>query len=150
LVAACSGNKVELPITTSIGNLVRIEKKQSVNTSDGVIEVGSQQVIYLLSFEGEKEFTYEGKDEPEGPKSLLLIDSRGNRFAPAFAGTPTPNGTISNEEWILNGEVRGREGKLVFVGTLSLPEPRVALVYLVPSNASRLVLKDGQRQHPIE
>ena len=150
LSAACSGDKVQLPVATSIGNLVRIEEKPSVTTSDGVIEATSREVVYVLSFEGKKEFAYEGKTETEGPKSLLLIDSRGNRFSPAFAGTPTPDGIISDKEWLLNGELRGRDGKWVFIGTLSIPEPRIALVYRVPKSASGLVLQDGQQQHAIE
>ena len=138
-----------LPVKTSLGDLVRIEKKTSIQTSDGNIDAKTDELLYLLSFEGKKELAFEGKAEAEGPKTFRLIDSKGTSYGPAFAGTPTAEGVISDKEWKYNGGLTGRDGKWVFTGALEFPDPKISLVYKVPKDASGLKLKDGNETHAI-
>lgn len=134
---------------TSIGDLVTVEKRTSVDTSDKKFEPGADQLLYLLTFEGKNELTFEGKPQEDGPNRILLVDSQGKKFAPQFAGTPTDSGSISNTDWKYDGGMKGVGGKFVFAGKLVLPTPRIALVYLVPKSASDLTLKDGDQNHPL-
>lgn len=105
-------------------------------------------VLYLLSFEGKKEVAYEGS-ETDALQTFPLTDSRGREFIAVFAGSPTKDGALSQKEWKYSGQLEGRDGKWVFVGTLLLPEPKLTLIYAVPKNASGLTLKDRERRHQI-
>lgn len=148
MLSACGGNKVRLPIETSLGNLVRIEKKDDVATDERTISPEGGKVLYLLSFEGKSEIPYEG--EKEMFQTFTLVDSKGTESTPVFAGSPTNAGTLSNKEWkYIRGQLKAQNGRFVFVGVLSLPQPRLALVYAVPKDASGLTLKDGERRHAI-
>jgi hypothetical protein len=160
LFISCSGNKVNLPIETSQGSLVKIEKKNMVETTQkdtGLpyyytkkITPNSEELLYLLTFEGKNEIIYEGRLQNDGPYKLLIIDSKGAQFSPEFAGTATEDGIVSNREWLISGSVETIDGELVFKGTATLPEPKLTLIYLVPKKASGLTLKDGNQRHPIK
>jgi hypothetical protein len=134
---------------TSIGDLVTIEKSTAIETSDKKFEPKADELLYLLTFEGKKELTFEGKPQEDGPNRILLVDSKGSKFPPQFAGTPADGGSISNTDWKYEGGMKGVGGKFVFAGKLVLPTPRIALVYLVPKSASDLTLKDGDQNHPL-
>jgi hypothetical protein len=145
---SCTGNKVKLPIETSLGKLVRIEQKESVVTDERSVTAEAGKVLYLLSFEGKSEIPYEGVQN-EGLRSFTLVDAQGTEFSPVFSGSPTDAGKLSNKEWRYNGQMKGQNGKFVFVGTLSVPTAKIALVYSVPKDASGLSLKDGASKHEI-
>lgn len=137
------------PIRTSIGNLTSLEKKDSVETSDKKISPKSDEVLYLLTFEGKSEITYEGKAQQDGPNRILLLDAKGKEYSPESAGTPK-NGTLSDKDWKYNGGMKAVNGKFVFSGTMTLPEPKIVLVFLIPKDAAKLSLKDGDQKHPID
>jgi hypothetical protein len=176
LCVSCSG-KVTLPISTSLGNLTKIEKKDQVNTNKDPVSPKSGEVVYVLSFEGKKEYEVKGVAVPElismtgglsdnsdirldnfsvsaspGMASALnlpLADSSGKEFAPVFFGTQTTEGVISNKGVRFNGSVTGREGKpWITTGKFDFPEPKITVVYVVPEGAT-LTLKDGGQQHKI-
>jgi hypothetical protein len=134
---------------TSIGDLVTVEKRSSVDTSDKKFEPQADELLYLLTFEGKNEITFEGKPQEDGPNRILLVDSKGSKFPPQFAGTPTDTATISNTDWKYNGSMKSVGGKFVFAGKLLLPTPRIALVYLIPKSASELTLKDGDQSYSL-
>jgi len=134
---------------TSIGDLVTVEKRTSVDTSDKKFEPRADELLYLLNFEGKNELTFEGKPQKDGPNRIILVDSKETKFPPQFAGTPTDSGSISNTDWKYDGGMKGVGGKFVFFGKLILPTPRIALVYVVPKNASGLRLKDGDENRPL-
>lgn len=148
VLTSCAGGP-KLPLKTSLGDLIQIEKKTSIQTSDGNIDAKTDELLYLLSFEGKKELAFEGNAEADGPKAFRLIDSKGTSYVPAFAGTPTGEGVISDKEWKYSGGLTGRDGKWVFSGTLEFPAPKISLVYKVPKDASGLKLKDGNESHAI-
>lgn len=150
LLLCISCKKVTLPIKTSLGDLVKIENRDKVTTNESVVSPKSDEVIYVLSFEGKREFEFEGV-EPSKVFTLFdlpLVDSNGKEFVPVFAGSPTKEGTLSNKDMNVNGGMTGRDGKWVSTGRITLPEPKLTLVYVVPKNAS-LTLKDGVQRHPI-
>lgn len=150
LFGVSCARKVTLPIKTSLGDLVKIENRDTVTTNESVISPKPDELIYVLNFEGKKEFEFEGVDAAKVFTlfDLPLLDSNGKEFVPAFAGSPTKEGTLSNKDMNVNGGMTGREGRWVSTGKITLPEPKLALVYLVPKNAS-LSLKDGEQKYPI-
>ena len=145
---SCTGSKVNLPIETSLGKLVRIEQKDKVATDEQPISAEGGKVLYILSFEGKNELTYEG-GEQDALRAFPLVDSKGTEFNSIFAGSPTNTGALSNKDWRFNGQLQGRNGKFVFVGALSIPSGKLMVVYSVPKDAGGLSLKDGERRHPI-
>ena len=147
LILLISCNKVQLPIETSWGNLVRIEKVDRLITDEETLSPGTGEVLYLLSLEGKGKIAVQSS-EPHGWMPPL-VDSTGKQWFPVFAGSPTREGTLTKKQWVYNGQMTGQDGKLVFEGTISLPEPKMALVYLVPRSAAGLALKDGERRHRI-
>jgi hypothetical protein len=166
LLLSCGGNKMSslssgpgekrtptsngAPIKTSIGDLTGLEKKDSVATSEKKIVPKPEEVLYLLTFEGKSEITYEGKTQQDGPNRILLIDAKGKEYVSEFAGTPAKDGTLSDKEWKYNGGMKAVNGRFVFAGTMTLPEPRIALAYLIPKDVSSLTLKDGNQKHSID
>lgn len=148
LLVSCAGNKVKLPIDTSLGKLVRIEQKDKVATVDQPISAEDRKVLYILNFEGKSEITYEG-GEQDALRAFPLVDSKGTEFNSIFAGSPTNTGALSNKDWRYNGQLQGRNGKFVFVGALSIPAGKLTVVYSVPKDVAGLSLKDGERRHAI-
>lgn len=147
---SCAG-KVTLPIKTSLGDLVKIENKDKVTTNKETISPKPGEVIYILSFEGKKEFEYK---EVELSKvfdilHLPLVDSNGKEFVPIFAGSPAAEGTLSDKDIKTDGQATGKDGKFVSTGKVVLPEPKLSLVYVVPKDASALALKDSGQKHQI-
>lgn len=176
LFVSCS-SKVNLPINTSLGSLTKIEKKDKVNTNKDAITPKSGEVVYVLSFEGQKEREVKDVAVPElmsltgglsdaseitftnftvslmsGMGSLLnspLVDDSGKEFVPTFFGNPQSDGSITNVGVLFNGKVTGKDGKpWVSTGKLDFPSSNVSVVYVVPENAS-LSLKDGAQKHAI-
>lgn len=150
LCISCA-DKATLPLKTSLGDLVKIENKDKVTTNKETISPKSGEVIYVLSFEGKKEFEYK---EVELSKTfdllyLPLVDSNGKEFVPAFAGSPTKEGALSDKDIKTDGQATGKDGKFVGTGKIILPEPKLTIVYVVPKDASGLALKDGGQRHPI-
>lgn len=148
VLGSCGGNKVKLPIDTTLGKLVRIEEKEKVATDDESISTEAGKVLYVLSFEGKNELTYEG-GERDALRAFPLVDSKGTEFNSIFAGSPNNTGALSNKDWRFNGQLQGRNGKFVFVGALSIPTGKLTVVYSVPKDAASLSLKDGDRKHAI-
>lgn len=137
------------PIKTSLGDLVKVEKKSEVSTagqSAEVIRPKAGETLYILSFEGKSEIKYESGSDDYYP----LVDSSGRQFPPVFFGAPGSHGKLSADDVKLNGEAGGQDGRFVFSGTATLPEPKVTFVYSVPESAGGLALKDGEQKHPIE
>jgi hypothetical protein len=176
LYVSC-GSKVTLPISTSLGNLTKIEKKEKVNTNKDPVSPKSGEVVYLLTFEGKKEYEVKGVAVPElismtggltddsnirmqdfsisaspgmaSGLNLPLLDSSGKEFAPVFFGTQTADGVISNNGMRFNGSVTGRNGKpWITTGKFDFPESKVTVVYVVPDGAT-LTIKDGGKKHAI-
>ncbi|OGU75875.1 MAG: hypothetical protein A2V93_01860 [Ignavibacteria bacterium RBG_16_34_14] len=160
LFITCSENKVKLPIATSLGNLVEIEQKDMVETtqkepglpyySNKKITPNPEEVLYLLTFEGKNEIIYEGGLSNDGPYKLTVIDTQGEQFNPKFAGTLNKDGVVSNKEWLISGRVETIDGKFVFKGKATVPEQRLTLIYIVSKKATGLTLKDGNQRYPIE
>jgi len=142
----CASCAINAPKTT-LGSLAQVEKKEQVVTDEaGTIKAEAEQILYLLSFEGQKEIKY----EPDSSSYYPLVDSSGQQYLPVFMGSPNNDGTLAGKEWKLNGSMTAKEnGKLVFVGTATLPTPKAVFVYAVPKNASGLALKDGDQTYPI-
>jgi hypothetical protein len=169
---------VKLPVKTSLGDLTKIEKKDKVPTNKDPVSPKSGEVIYLLTFEGKKEYEVKDVAAPElmsftggltdnsdikfddfhvssgimdlgSVLNLPLFDSSGKQFNPAFFGTPGADGVISNSAVRFNGHVTGRDGKpFVTTGKFDFPEGKVTLVYAVPDSA-KLSLRDGGQKHAI-
>jgi len=148
MLASCAGNKVNLPIDTTLGKLMRIEQKETVATDERVISAEAGKVLHLLHFEGKNEISYEGGNQ-DALRGFPLVDAKGTEFTPTYAGSPTDSGALSNKDWRYNGQLQGKNGKFVFVGALSVPRGKITLVYSVPKGASGLSLKDGDRKHAI-
>lgn len=147
-LTSCAGNKVNLPIDTSLGKLVRIEQKDSFATDERSISAEDGKVLYLLNFEGKNEISYEG-GEQDALQAFPLVDAKGAEFRTVFAGSPTATGALANKDWRYNGQLQGKNGRFVFVGALSIPTGKITLVYSVPKDAASLSLKDGERRHAI-
>lgn len=145
---SCAGNKVNLPIDTSLGKLVRIEQKENFATDERSVSAEEGKVLYLLNFEGKNEISYEGGQQ-DALQGFPLVDAKGTEFRTVFAGSPTGTGALSNKDWRYNGQLKGQNGRFVFVGALSIPAGKVTLVYSVPKGVSGLSLKDGERKHAI-
>ena len=145
-------NKVTLPQETHLGDLVKIENKDRVTTNNGTISPKAGEVVYVLSFEGKKEIDLwkVGVSKMSVPAFFPLVDANGKEFAPAFAGSPTQEGTLSDKDLKFDGHLTAtaKAGESVYTGRVILPEPKLTLVYVVPKNAS-LVLKGPGQQHPI-
>ena len=150
LFISCGSNKVKLPIETSLGNLVKIERKDMVETNKKKITPKPEEFLYLLTFEGKNEIIYEGGLQYDGPFKLLLVDSRGAKFPAEFAGTVTEIGFVSIEKWLMTGWVEFTSEGSVFKGKATLPEGKLALIYLVPKKASGLTLADGDKRYRIK
>jgi hypothetical protein len=160
LLLLTSCYKVELPIPTSLGDLVRIEKVDRVSTDVGEVRPAAGEVLYLFSFEGRNELPFPDVDplvESAGMdwKDVFflgvfpLVDSAGMVRKPVFAGSPTSEGTLTQQQWRFNGQPIARYGKWYFYGYMVLPEPKVALVYSVPRGTSGWFLKDGKQRYRI-
>lgn len=149
LSGSCGDSRVKLPIQTSLGDLIRVEAKDNVATDERTFSPESGGVLYVLSFEGKGQFDYQESEIKDTTVFLPLIDSGGKEFRHVFMGTPMTDGTLSNKAWKYSGELVGRDGRFVFVGKLSLPEPTLTLLYSVPKTASGLALKDGDQKHRI-
>ena len=147
-LVSCAGNKVKLPIDTALGNLIRVEQKDTVATDEQPISAEAGKVLYILSFEGKNGLTYEG-GEQDALQAFPLVDAKGTEFRAVFEGSPTDKGALSNKDWHYNGRLQGKNGKFVFVGTLTIPTSKITLVYSVPKDAAGLTLKDGERRHAI-
>jgi hypothetical protein len=156
LLLGCGGGRhLKAPIRTSLGTLVSVEERRSVETyytSAATLTAGSGEVLLVLSFEGAGPITFEGKAQHDGPNRLPLADAAGAEFWPAFAGTPTRSGVISGEGWRLDGQLVFPAGATApaFQGTVTLPEPKLTLVYRVPTSATGLVLVDGDQRYPLD
>ncbi|MCI0489954.1 MAG: hypothetical protein L0229_25455 [Blastocatellia bacterium] len=148
IVLASCENKFE-PVKTSLGDLVKVEKKQEVVTdsqSAGTIKPKSGRALYVLSFEGKSEVPYETGSDDYYP----LLDSSGQKFPPIFLGSPSADGRLLGKDVKLNGQSTGKDGRFVFKGTATLPGPKAAFVYEVPETAEGLALKDGDQKFSIE
>lgn len=175
LCASCSKN-VTLPIKTSLGDLTKIEHKDKATTTKETLTAKPGEVLYVLSFEGKKEFEVKDVAVPElarltgglsdasdirltdfsvgaapglGDVLLPLVDSSGKEFKPMFFGTPNAEGVLSNDNIKFNGSVTGKDGKpWVRSGKMDFPEGKVTVVYAIPEKAT-LTLKDGAQKHAI-
>jgi hypothetical protein len=155
LFISCIDIKVKLPIETSLGNLVTIEQKDMVETSGGKITPKSEEVLYLLIFEGKSEIpfnvTVQTTDiqraipfilESIREYAPLIVDQETyNQYTPVFTGSPDTIGIISPNGWGIDGDVKNYNWK----GKLTMQESRIALVYLIPKTAVKLILKDGEQ-----
>ncbi|MGA2586313.1 MAG: energy transducer TonB [Candidatus Aminicenantales bacterium] len=154
LCISCA-EKARLPIKTSLGDLTKIENWDKVTTDEGIISPNSEEIVYVLSFEC-KNLEFEEIEILDAanvlPKlvNLTLVDSKGNEFTLVFFGSPTREGALSNKEIRFDGALRPKNGKWFFTGKLIVPESKLALVYVVPKNASGLALKDGEKKYRIE
>jgi hypothetical protein len=155
LLLACDGRHPKAPIHTSLGTLVAIEQRESIETlyrSRITLTAESAEILYVLTFDSVSAITYEGKIQNDGPSRLLLVDSTGARFSPVFWGTAKSDGVISMESWRFSGKLVFPAGTPapVFQGTATLSEPRLTLIYRVPRNARGLALLDGDQRYPLD
>jgi hypothetical protein len=130
----------------SLGNLVRVERRQRVplkGEGRPYLAAGSGETLYLIWFEGKKEVHFETA-LPDFP----LVDAGGREFPLLFAGSPTGDGALSTEGWKFasGGGKMSMGGRWAYGGTAELPEPRLVLVYAVPEDAPPLKLVDRDRQ----
>ena len=145
-LAAC-GSK--LPVQTSLGELHRVEKVQSISKADstgGTIAADTGETLLVLHFRGKKEIRFDATPEPP----YFLTDSSDRRFRPIYQGTEAADGTLSTKGWEYNGVLKAVNGQNVFEGVLSTPEPHFALVYRVPQNAKGLKLQDRTQAFAID
>jgi len=154
---SCNENKVKLPIETSLGNLVKIEQKDMVETNGKKIIPQPEEILYLLLFEGKSEIPFNvtvlTKDIQTAMPYILesvndftpLIVNQETRtqYSPIFVGTPVSDGIISQSGWGVNGEVNNN----IWTGTLILMQPKIILVYLIPKTALKLSVKDGEQEY---
>ena len=158
LLTSC--NKVELPIPTSLGDLVRIEKVDRVSTDAGEVAPATGEVLYLFSFEGRDDVPFQNVDplvDSAGmeAKDLFLlgvfplVNSAAMTRKPVFEGSPTREGTLTIQHWKFDGQPIAQYGKLYFYGYMKLPEPKVALVYSVPRGTTGWYLKDGKQKYRV-
>jgi len=141
VLAGC-GSGSKLPVQTSLGELHRLEKLQIVSTDNpdaSTLRAGPGETLLLLHFRGKKEISFEGSTEPP----YALTDSANREFHPISHGTVMPDGRLSTRGWVYNGELKGVEGRLVFVGTATTAQDHFAFVYRVPQDAKALKLLDG-------
>ena len=154
LCISCA-EKAKLPIKTSLGDLMKIEKWDKLTTDEGIISPNSEEIVYVLSFEC-KNLEFEEIEILDAANVLpklvnrTLVDSKGNEFTLVFFGSPTGEGALSNKEIRFDGALRPKNGKWFFTGKLIVPESKLALVYVVPKNALGLALKDGEKKYRIE
>ncbi|OGU75874.1 MAG: hypothetical protein A2V93_01855 [Ignavibacteria bacterium RBG_16_34_14] len=160
LFISCNENKVKLPVKTSLGNLVKIEQKDMVETSEKKIIPKPEDNLYLLIFEGKNEIPFNvivqtmdiQKAIPYILKSVNdltpLIINRETRtqYSPVFVGSPDSVGIISQNGWGINGDVKN----YIWKGTLTLHKPKILLVYLIPKTALKLNLKDGEQEYQLK
>lgn len=147
---ACA-KKINLPIKTSLGNLVKIEKKDKVPTDKETVAAKADEDLYILNFEGQKEIVLSDVSVSDAYKlaQFPLVDATGKSFVSVFVGGPAKDGALSGDKVSLSGNMTGKDGKFwVTGGKLEFPEAKVTLVYIVPRNAS-LTFKDGGQQYPI-
>ncbi len=147
---ACA-KKVNLPIKTSLGDLVKVEKKDNVRTDKETIAAKTDEDVYVLNFEGKKEIQLNDVPVPDAYKlaQFPLVDSTGKSFVSVFVGGPAKDGALSGDKVSLSGNMTGKDGKFwVTGGKLEFPEAKVTIVYVVPKNAL-LTFKDGGQQYPI-
>ncbi|MGA2608819.1 MAG: hypothetical protein ABSH01_15350 [Terriglobia bacterium] len=167
-LVACS----KLPVQTSLGELHRMKKVQSVNvnTTDPTdirlvgpdllglhtISAGKGETLVLLYFRGKKDielpapwelpngtYVMDSSHRPFSSGTMpCLEDSSGRHFGPSFKGTDSADGALSPKGWVYEGDLRGFEGGWVSVGTLTTPDPHFAFVYRVPKDAKGLKLND--------
>ncbi len=130
-------------IETSLGKLEMVEKRAEIKVSADVkektIRPQDDEILYVFTFRGKKEIS-------KGEDGFPLIDSAGHYYLPVFEGTFGTDGILSYKGWIWNGEALGKDGKLVFVGTIKLPLPQVTLVYLIPKSVKDLAFIDEKDQ----
>jgi TonB family protein len=144
VLVSCSSKSEIIPLRgaleTSLGKLERVEKrgeiKISVDEKEKTIRSQNNETLYIFIFSGKNEIS-------KGEDGFPLIDSAWNFYLPVFEGTSGTDGILSNKGWILNGELLGREGKFVFVGTIKLPRPQITLIYLIPKSVQDLAFVDA-------
>jgi len=151
-IMSCStDNKIKLPVDTSVGSLVSIEQKENVTTAGENIVVKPGEVLYLLTFKGKNEFSIKGPMSKSDPKRAL-VDQNGTEYWPVYSGCLREDGVISDEEWkFSSGHMTGGEdGQLVFVdGSMTIPKPEFTLIFCVLQNNTKLALRDGDKQFPV-
>ena len=105
--------KINLPIKTSLGDLVSVEKKDKVATNKETITAKADEDIYVLSFEGKKEVDVKEAAVSDVYKlpQFPLVDSTGKDFVSVFAGSPTKDGALSSYAVTLSGDMTGMDGK---------------------------------------
>jgi hypothetical protein len=146
-----TNNKVKLPIDTSVGNLVSIEQKMNVATDGENIAIKPGEILYLLTFNGKSEFSLNGPLSKADPQRAL-VDQDGKEYWPVYSGSLREDGVISNKEWNFSSGVMtgGEDGQLVFVdGSMTIPKPEFTLIFCVPQNITKLALRDGDKQFPV-
>ena len=139
----------KLPVQTSLGELHRVDKVQSIssdNSTGGSLAAGTGETLLVLHFRGKKEIRIDATPEP--PYSLT--DSSDRRFPPIFQGTEAADGSYSTKGWEYNGAMKGVNGRFVFEGVLSTPEDHFAFVYRVPQDAKGLKLQDRTQAFAID
>jgi hypothetical protein len=167
----------KLPVRTSLGELYRMKKVQSVNTDTAgatdirlmapkTISAQKGDTLVVLYFRGTNHLEFKAPSElPAGscvldssrrtPLEMLpcLEDSPGRNFFPGFKGTDTADGTLSTKGWQYDngGFLTGSGwGTVVFVGSVTTPESHFAMVYSVPKDAKSLKLNDQGRVVELE
>lgn len=132
---------------TSLGTLVGVETRQQVATKGETISAKAQELLYLLTFEGQKEIRYEQLT----PESYYpLVDSAGQKFRAVFVGSFNKEGVLSQEGWDYSpGTIKPKDGGYVLESQVKLPEPKVVFVYAVPAKSRGLLLIDGEQRHQL-
>jgi hypothetical protein len=153
-LTACSGRDAplqsEVIAQTSLGDLVRVQRKEQVVTSGEPISPEPDEMLWVLDFEGRLEIPYDPGYNLEGSSYYPLVDASGRRYSAILVGTPNEAGALTLDGWDVSpAQIIQKDGLFTLESTVKLPRPKVSIVYSVPRDASKLTLQDGDRRHEL-
>lgn len=153
MLAACAGN-VELPKGTGLGDLVKLENKDSVSVKGKEpLKPKDGETFYVLNFENINSVAF--RDLTPESKTVLhnfsLVDSAGKEYRPMAFGSTAEDGGYTTEGMTYDGSMEASGGRFfIRTGSVNVPNGRLTVVYSVPKTASGLSLKDGEKRYPVQ
>jgi|GEM_PF-6403136 len=169
IIQSCSQtkSKVSLPYKTSLGNLIRVERKDTVKTMR-TPDMGQFRLpevkthlstvaedLYLLSFEGVDSITSinKGIETKETVSFNFEVDlpiygEETDETSPEFVGYLTEEGILTSDNsrmTLLIPESDTGRYKMI----THFPVSKISMLYKLPKNTSALFLKDGKSEFQI-
>lgn len=153
LFAGCA-RQVELPKGTALGDLVKVENKDSITGKGSeTVKPKDGETIYVLNFENIKSVSFQdlNPDSKTVLHQFALTDSAGKQYRPIAFGVTGQDGTLSSEGISYSGNMEAKDGRFYMrTGSVDIPGGQLTVVYLVPKSASGLSFMDGDKKHPIQ